>query len=471
MSEKVKEGALYAKDKKRLNEANEFVNSNLAGFSSGYPHVDWVGGDEGILFPRGSIVEVAGMQQAGKTTLLLETIAFNQKLFEAEGKTFKVLWVDYEHSLETQFKLASNLGVKINKHTFRYIQPLTLEAGGQFIIEACRPNTRVRKDFEPDLIVVDTMAAARPSVEYDRKLGQNKQPGVRGKLWSEFFRNVVPELGSDGPCLVVINQLYKQLDIEGGPPKAELEYDSPGSNSLKYYADGRFFLTKKRGGLITKTVENPFTYEEQKTPIAQDVRIRGEKSKFGSPYREATLRNYFGTGFSIANLLVEVAERKQEKTGEQLIKTIGNNLGFAVLEKPGDVSDSNIVWKQDRKKYGSGPLGFELGLKENHEAMQFLASNLNRMMEAEVQSFLYHPKHEEIVGTQGVEKTSIVEQDLEYIRESATDKANKEADKNNLKGQKRIDFVDKFIEDTIKAATTKPEKADQAEEENLSGKL
>jgi len=385
----------------------QFGSSSLEGLSCGYYWVDYVGGDEGFLIPLGGVTEVAGLQQAGKTTLLLELIAYNQKLARDKGREFKVLWVDYERCLLKQLALAKRLGVVFDDN-FTYITPITLEGGAQFIIERCRANTADQVAKRPDLVVIDTAAAARPAVEYKNKIGQTKQPGIRGRLWAEFYRNIVPELEEGGPAVVVINQIFVKLDISGrGNPHAPPEYDTPGSNALKFYAVARLFLTG--AGMFTKKMENPYTYEVTETPVAGITEIRGEKTKFGNPFRTAKWINFFGQGIDPIHTIVAAAIRKGEKTKQALVHVYQKGARFDVLKTPGDENSAMGLSVL-------GKLNFGEELKKNEEALQVLCENLNPLFQAQFNAWKTSAKQNIIFDDSTPIKESMGEVDAEALR-------------------------------------------------------
>ena len=427
---------LIKKDRTALDKAEQgdFGSSSLEGLSCGFFWVDYVGGDDGFLIPRGGVTEVAGLQQVGKTTLLLELIAYQQKLAREEGAVFKTLWIDYERCLVKQLSLAKALGVVFDEN-FTYITPVTLEGGAQFCIERCRSNTQAQIDKRPDLVVIDTAAAARPAVEYKNKIGQTKQPGIRGKLWAEFYRNLTPELEEGGPAVVVINQIFQKLDISGrGNPYALPEYDTPGSNALKFYAVARYFLTG--AGFVTKKIENPYTYDIDETPIAGVTQIRGEKSKFGNPFRVAKWINFFGEGIDPIHTIVAAAIKKGDKTKKPIVHVYQNGKRYDVFKIPGDE-------KSGMGLSVLGKLNFVEALKDNEEALQILCENLNPLFEAQFEAWRTSAKRNIIEDDSTPIKESMAEVDADALRAQFS----AEKDDNN-----RVKYSAEEVEELVQAA-------------------
>lgn len=436
---------IVRKDRKEIAEqAASFGGSSLEGLSTGYYWIDWVGGDEGFLIPRGGVTEVAGLQQAGKSSLLLELVAYNQQLAESEGRVFKVLWADYERSLVKQKQLAINLGVRFDEN-FIVIQPITLEGGAQFIIERCRSNTQAQIDKRPDLVVIDTAAAARPAVEYSNKIGQTKQPGIRGKLWAEFYRNLIPELDDGGPAVVTINQIFQKLDISGMGRPGAVEYDSPGSNALKFYAVARYFLIGK--GVVVREVENPYTYDVDKMPVAGITEIRGEKTKYGSPFRTARWVNYFGKGINPIPTMVKAAMMKGEKTGKEIIRIYQKGARFDVLRTPGDEGSGlgmSVLGKEN----------FIEALKDNEEAVRLIADHTNDLFIAQIDSWYSNRKNAEIPSNieDSVIKEEMSDLDVEALRAQLSSQKNVAGDSTH---------TDEEVEEMVKQALSERETSDK----------
>lgn len=275
--------------------------SEVDGFSSGYGVIDVVSGVPGVLFPRATLVEVFGLKSSSKTTLILETIAYNQM----KNPNFRVLYADFEKMLRKQAPYLKQLGVELNDN-FVCITPDTMEDGCAEILKYVRED-----NF--DMVVVDTVAAMRPRVEIEKGFGENKQMGVRGKIMSEFLRNLMADLPEDGPAIVFINQMYK--DIQNS--SFVQQYVTPSSDSLAFYAGIR--IEVRESTKLKKKIVNPYTLEEEELPIGSIISIATKKNKVGKPFLKSKYVVTYGFGIDIIPSMVTAAQ----KTGA--IQTKGNS--------------------------------------------------------------------------------------------------------------------------------------------------
>ena len=87
------------KAKAELPDMDKLFGKQLTGYSCGYGLIDRVSGVPGVLFPNAVAVELYGQKSSGKTTLVLETIAYNQIINETmkrcSGQRYLILilWV------------------------------------------------------------------------------------------------------------------------------------------------------------------------------------------------------------------------------------------------------------------------------------------------------------------------------------------------------------------------------------------
>lgn len=334
------------------NEGIKLVDE-LEGYSTGYGLIDMISGVPGMLFPKATLVEVYGAKSSSKTTLVLETIAFNQMI----DPNFRVLYADFEKMIRNQTSYLKKLGVDTETENFVCITPDTMEEGCAQILDYVRND-----NF--NMIVVDTVAAMRPKIELEKGFAENKQIGVRGKLMSEFLRNLMADLPEDGPAVVFINQMFQDISNTSFIPLNI----TPASKSLEYYAGIRIEVresTKMKDKRI-----NPYTLEESDIPYGSIIVIKTVKNKVGKPFLESKYMITYGKGIDIVPSVIAAAQRanvirNKGKSKSSFLYTGADGteksaVGMSKLiakfkENPDDLiavgSAINELWAEDLKLY------------------------------------------------------------------------------------------------------------------------
>lgn len=266
------------------------LGHEVEGLSCGYGVIDMVSGVPHVLFPRATIVELFGLKSSSKTTLILATIAFNQMI----NPNFKVYYADFEKMLRKQSDYIQSLGVDIESENFTVGDFSTMEEGCDAILDIIRNDNY-------DLIVVDTVAAMRPAAELEKGFAQSKQIGLKGKLMSEFLRNIMADIPEDGPAVVFINQMYKDIQNSSF---VQL-YNTPSSAALAFYAGIRIEV-RESTKLKDKRI-NPYTFEEVDVPVGSTINIRTLKNKVGTPYLSSNYVITFGRGIDISYSIIAAA--------------------------------------------------------------------------------------------------------------------------------------------------------------------
>lgn len=214
--------------------------------TTGFPEVDEI-----VKFPRGRMVEIFGLQSVGKTTLTMISIAGMTKA------GLKCLFIDVENTFNKDW--AEKLGVDLDK----------LMVSDEVILEEI---VTLVKDHvsEFDVIVIDSVAAMIPRVEYEGKSGESFM-GVKAKLMNQFMRMITSPLAKNGTCLIFINQLRENMEMFSA------KYQTPGGLGLKFAASLRLELKTTAKDRIEKTVKGV------KTRVGHRVTVNIVKSKVGKP--------------------------------------------------------------------------------------------------------------------------------------------------------------------------------------------
>ena len=215
-------------------------------------------------YPRGSIVELFGNPQGGKTMLASLAIAEAQKL----GGTAVVL--DLEHSFNKQY--ASDLGVKVDDVNITYPK---VGEDVFTIIENMVAHV--------DILVVDSTAAMIPLAEREADI-KDVQMGMHARLMSKGLRRIMDPVGNSNAVVIFINQLRTNLQIKYGDPNI-----TTGGKGLSFYAVQRVSVSRPGG--------EDFIYRDGFDQVVGGrVRAKVVKNKVGMPLRECEFDLYFNRG-------------------------------------------------------------------------------------------------------------------------------------------------------------------------------
>ena len=282
---------MAGKKKEDLQDMSKFFNTAIKGYSCGYGLIDRVSGVPGVLFPNAVAVELYGLKSSGKTTLVLETIAYNQLI----NPNFKVLYMDYEKMLRSEIPYLNSLGITVSDDKFVIKDDMTTaEEGMDYMLVALQED-------HFDMIIIDTIAAMCPRAEVENKVGDSKQMGLRAKLMNEFLRRFFAVCPPDGPALICLNQQYRDMNSMSYIQT----YHTPSSDGLAYYAGMRILVKEK--AKLKRNMTDPYTMEKIQQPYGSKIEIKTEKNKVGRPYIATNYYISYGRGINIVPSIVDAA--------------------------------------------------------------------------------------------------------------------------------------------------------------------
>lgn len=256
-----------------------------------------LGGNINRGFGRGRVIEIYGGEGAGKSSLLLEAIAQEQK----KGNLCAL--VEPENALN--YDVCKNAGVDLDELVI--FRGLDIDSTGKHLIELSAEDMleSVREMIKSgvfSLIGIDSVPALSVRAELDKEMGQDTMGGLPKRL-SEFFRKVVGSglLQSTGTTLVFINQVREKIGVMYGSPIV-----TPGGRALKFYASQRISLS------ITDMIKGTEVDVETGEKLGQQIighTVKGKviKNKLHHPYREFNYTILYETGLDRADELKELA--------------------------------------------------------------------------------------------------------------------------------------------------------------------
>lgn len=253
-------------------------------------------------FPRGKFTVTAGPSGTGKTTLALQTIAYQQSI----NKDFIAIYVDIEQTLDIEW--LKKLGVDLDRmYIVDYMhQKDKRKEAQEFDVEQFDSDAEaftmewyldqiiglIKYDFA-DMIIVDSVGAMSPKQEKEKSVGEDTMMLVPKKL-NIFFRKATGLLGKTKTAVVLVSHIYSV-------PNTSVPVENvKGGNPLKFFASLRI-LHRRSSGESAKMEKVKVQCPDGITrEIAQgwNCRLKLDKSKINeNESQEIEIPFYRGTGF------------------------------------------------------------------------------------------------------------------------------------------------------------------------------
>lgn len=220
----------------------------------------------------GRLAVITGKESTGKSTLALDAVKHYIKKFPSEYAT----WIDFERVFEADYARACG----VDPARVIVVRPDTTEIGFDIVEELI-------KSGESRLVVLDSVAQAKPSSEDDRSYTESPKMASNAGLITRFCNRIIPLADNYDALVIAINQLRANFNTLS--PEKEIMY---GANSLKYAASLTILLRKK------KTEEDRLTVEAIM-----------RKNKVGSPMKKVDLYIDYGSGINHQSDIFELAQR------------------------------------------------------------------------------------------------------------------------------------------------------------------
>ena len=221
-------------------------------------------------YPKGTFIESAGFQGAGKTTSCIEAAVQFQKAFPDE----LILWVDIEKVFDKVY--FQRLGLDTNPERFILLRTRTGEEAFEAMIE-------FGKSVKGGFIVLDSVTLLLPEKEDESDMGQ-AQMGSQARLMSQGLRKLFPHSSKNETTVFFINQLREKLGVMYGKNTT-----TTGGKSLGFYTRTRLEMSRVKG-----------EYEE--TSFGCNILL--EKATFGNEKQKVNTHLLLDGGFDkIADIM------------------------------------------------------------------------------------------------------------------------------------------------------------------------
>jgi recombination protein RecA len=278
-------------------------------------------------FVVGSLVELFGLEGAGKSTICIQLMA------EAQKRGLRTVYIDQEQSFNSAY--ARKLGVNVDE---MYIaQPESMEMALGIVESLVRTG-------EIGLVVIDSLASLVPISELEKTIEETSM-GAQAKKMSEWLRRFNPIIAQTNTLVVFTNQMRDNIGMYGGGKV------TPGGRSLKFYASYRLEVAiRPKVGRI-RNASGEF--------IGNNLNITTVKNRYYPPFKVAEVELMFGEGVDKMSALLDVAV----------------NLG--VVGKSGNwykyiVGDEELTW--------NGKTSFKDYLMSNAEVYEGIVAKVEELL-------------------------------------------------------------------------------------------
>lgn len=191
-----------------------------------------------------------------------------------------VAFIDIEFAFDIEY--AQKLGLDTSEERFLLVQPDSANQALDLLLKFTESSLF-------SLVVLDSIPALVPEQNLNSDVG-DMQVASLARLLSNELRRVMIEANKTSTSVLLINQWRAGIGFTTG------DKVMPGGSAIKYYPSTIIELKRKE---LLRKGDNI---------IGLEIQANFTKNRFGSPYRKAHYKLYFGEGIRKSDEAVEVAK-------------------------------------------------------------------------------------------------------------------------------------------------------------------
>tara|TARA_R110000824_G_scaffold40985_2_gene122336 strand:+ start:1856 stop:2992 length:1137 start_codon:yes stop_codon:yes gene_type:complete len=220
--------------------------------------------------PVGKIVEIAGLESTGKSFLAAQVAANAQKM------GIDVIYFDSESAIDPTF--LSRAGCDVDK--VLYVQARSVE----FVLETVED---LLANNESKMLFIWDSLALTPSVsDVEGNFNPLSSMAVKPRILSKGMSKLTVPIANSKSTLLVLNQL--KTNITSNIAEAmTTPYFTPGGKAMHYAYSLRIWLTGRKA-------KNSFIIDDNGFRIGSEVKVKLEKSRFGTQGRRCAFKILWG---------------------------------------------------------------------------------------------------------------------------------------------------------------------------------
>ena len=221
--------------------------------------------------PVGKIVEIAGLEATGKSYMAAQVAANAQKM------GIDVIYFDSESAIDPAF--LEKAGCDLNN--LLYVQAASVE----FVLETIE-DLLINNDNRM-LFIWDSLALTPAISDIEGDFNPQSSMAVKARILAKGMSKLTVPIANSQSTFLVLNQL--KSNITRSPSEAmTTPYVTPGGKAMIYAYSLRIWLTGRKAKASFVTDESGFR-------IGSEVKVKLEKSRFGTQGRQCNFKILWGT--------------------------------------------------------------------------------------------------------------------------------------------------------------------------------
>ena len=221
--------------------------------------------------PVGKVTEIAGLEATGKSFLAAQVAANAQK------KGIDVVYFDSESAIDPAFLEKAGCDVS----TLLYVQAQSVE----FVLETIED--LLANNENRMLFIWDSLALTPAISDVEGDFNPQSSMAVKARILAKGMSKLTVPIANSQSTFLVLNQL--KSNITRSPSEAlTTPYVTPGGKAMIYAYSLRVWLTGRKAKAAYITDESGFR-------IGSEVKVKLEKSRFGTQGRQCNFKILWGT--------------------------------------------------------------------------------------------------------------------------------------------------------------------------------
>jgi recombination protein RecA len=218
----------------------------------------------------GKVTEIAGLEATGKSFLAAQVAA------SAQDMGIDVIYFDSESAIDPSF--LESAGCDLDR--LLYVQANSVE----FVLETIED---LLENNESRMLFIWDSLALTPSVaDQEGDFNPLSSMAVKPRILSKGMAKLVQPIANAEATLLVLNQL--KTNITSNVAEAmTTPYFTPGGKAMHYTYSLRIWLTGRKA-------KNSFIMDDRGFRIGSQVKVKLEKSRFGTAGRQCTFKILWG---------------------------------------------------------------------------------------------------------------------------------------------------------------------------------